>query len=125
VADARIEAAPNDAETRTEELMQAGGAVATVESLGDASGTPVVRVSGEVDMSNVDVVRAAVDLAISPDTDRIVFDLGDLEFMDSSGLAMLLAVAERVSVVELRRLRPLLRRVIELTGLSNSFLIVP
>jgi anti-sigma B factor antagonist len=105
--------------------MQAGGAVATVESLGDASGTPVVRVSGEVDMSNVDVVRAAVDLAISPDTDRIVFDLGDLEFMDSSGLAMLLAVAERVSVVELRRLRPLLRRVIELTGLSNSFLIVP
>ena len=41
----------------------------------------------------------------------IKFDLGDLEFMDSSGLAMLLAVAERISVVELRGPRPLIRRV--------------
>jgi anti-sigma B factor antagonist len=103
--------------------MRAGGAEATVESLQDASGVPTVKVTGEVDMSNVDVVRAAVDLAIAHAPDRIVFDLGDLEFMDSSGLAMLLAVAERVSIVELRGLRPLIRRVIELTGLSNTFVI--
>jgi len=106
-----------------EGLIQAGGAEATVESLQDASGVPIVKVSGEVDMSNVDVVRAAVDRAIAEDPDRIVFDLGELKFMDSSGLAMLLAVAERIPVVELRRPRPLLRRVIELTGLSDAFVI--
>jgi anti-sigma B factor antagonist len=110
-------------ETRTEELVKAGRAGATVESLRDASGVPVVMVTGEVDMSNVDVVGAAVDLAIASNPDRIVFDLGDLEFMDSSGLAVLLAVAERVPVVELRRARPLIRRVIELTGLANAFVI--
>jgi anti-anti-sigma factor len=103
--------------------MQAGGAEATVESLRDASGIPIVKVSGEVDMSNVDIVRAAVDRVIAEGPDRIVFDLGGLEFMDSSGLAMLLAVAERISVVELRRPRPLLRRVIELTGLANAFIL--
>jgi anti-sigma B factor antagonist len=106
-----------------EELMQAGGAEATVESRQHASGVPIVRITGEVDMSNVEVVRAAVDVAIADDPERIVFELGDLEFMDSSGLAMLLAVAERISVVELRRLRPLIRRVIELTGLSGAFVI--
>jgi anti-anti-sigma factor len=103
--------------------MQAGGAAASVESRQDASGVPIVKVTGEVDMSNVDVVREAVNLAISHDPDRIVFDLGDLEFMDSSGLAMLLAVAERISVVELRSAPPLIRRVIELTGLSDAFVI--
>jgi anti-sigma B factor antagonist len=103
--------------------MQAGGAEAKVESRRDAAGVPIVKVTGEVDMSNVDVVRQAVNLAISHDPDRIVFDLGDLEFMDSSGLAMLLAVAERISVVELRSARPLIRRVIELTGLSDTFVI--
>jgi len=59
--------------------MQRGGAEATVESLQDASGVPIVKVTGEVDMSNVDVVRAAVDLAIADDPDRIVFDLGMVE----------------------------------------------
>jgi anti-sigma B factor antagonist len=108
-----------------EELMQAGGAEATVESLHDVSGVPIVRITGEVDMSNVDVVGAAVDLAIANNPERIVFELGDLEFMDSSGLAMLLAITERISVVELRRPRPLIRRVIELTGLSIAFVIAP
>jgi anti-sigma B factor antagonist len=108
-----------------EELMQAGGAEANVESLHDMSGVPIVKITGEVDMSNVDVVRAAVDLAIADDPERIVFELGDLEFMDSSGLAMLLAITERISVVELRRPRPLIRRVIELTGLSIAFVIAP
>jgi anti-anti-sigma factor len=106
-----------------EGLMQAGGAEATVESLQDASGVPIVKVTGEVDMSNVHLVRAAVDLAITHEPERIIFDVRDLKFMDSSGLAMLLAVAERISVVELRRPRPLLRRVIELTGLSGAFVI--
>jgi anti-sigma B factor antagonist len=105
------------------ELMEAGGAEATVAARRDESGVPIVKLTGEVDMSNVDSVRAAVDLAIAHDPERIVFDVGDLEFIDSSGLAMLLAVAEQISVVELHRPRPLIRRVIELTGLSTAFIV--
>ncbi|HEY5271812.1 MAG TPA: STAS domain-containing protein [Acidimicrobiales bacterium] len=105
------------------ELKAASGAKATAVARRDASGVPIVKLTGEVDMSNVDSVRASVDLAIEHDPERIVFDLGALEFMDSSGLAMLLAVAEKISVVELRRPRPLIRRVIELTGLSTTFVV--
>jgi anti-anti-sigma factor len=105
-----------------EELMQASGAEAIVE-FQDDSGTPIIKIAGEVDMSNAALVREAVDLVIAHDPERVVFDLGELQFMDSSGLAMLLGFAERIAVVELRRPLPLIRRIIELTGLSSAFVI--
>ena len=102
--------------------MQASGAEAIVE-FQDDSGTPIIKIAGEVDMSNAALVREAVDLVIAHDPERVVFDLGELQFMDSSGLAMLLGFAERIAVVELRRPLPLIRRIIELTGLSSAFVI--
>jgi anti-anti-sigma factor len=68
-------------------------------------------------------VRKAIEPVLELGPERIVFDLGELQFMDSSGLAVLLGVAERVPVVELRRPQPLICRVIELTGLTDSFVI--
>ena len=105
------------------ELLQAGGAEAKVETLQDDSGTPIVKIAGEVDMSNAGLVREAVEVVVERSPERIVFDLGELQFMDSSGLAMLLGIAERIAVVELKRPLPLLRRIIELTGLSAAFVI--
>jgi anti-sigma B factor antagonist len=106
-----------------EELIQADGAEAIVQTLYDASGAPLIEIAGEVDMSNANVVRQAIDPVLENHPERIVFDLGELHFMDSSGLAVLLGVVERVPVVELRRPQPLIRRVIELTGLTDSFVI--
>jgi anti-sigma B factor antagonist len=106
-----------------EELLQAGGAEAKIETLEDDAGTPIIRIAGEVDMSNAALVGEAVDVVVVRRPERIVFDLGDLEFMDSSGLAMLLNVAAQIDTVELRSPLPLLRRVIELTGLSHAFVI--
>jgi anti-sigma B factor antagonist len=105
------------------ELLQAGGAEAKVETFQDESGIPVVKIAGEVDMSNADLVRKAVEPVIERKPGRIVFELGELEFMDSSGLAMLLGVAERITVVELKSPRPLVRRILELTGLTTAFVI--
>jgi len=100
-----------------------GGARARLEELFDDSGTPVLKITGELDMSNVGSFRTAIDATFGQVSDRIVFDLSELGFLDSSGLAMLFAVAERVGIVELRRPRQMIRRVIELTGLSSVFLI--
>lgn len=105
-----------------EDLLRTDGAGAVVETLRDDAGVPTIRIAGEVDMSNADLIRSSLDL-VANDPQRVVFDLGELRFMDSSGLAILLGVAERSAVVELRRPLPLVRRIIELTGLSGTFVI--
>ncbi len=108
-----------------EELIEMSGAEARLEELSDSSGTPVLKLSGELDLSNVGSLRTAIDATYGLGLERIVFDLSDLSFMDSSGLAMFVGVSEKVATVELRNPSPVVRRIIELTGLSGVFLVTP
>lgn len=96
------------------------GAEVSVEHWHEDAGTLVVRLGGEVDMSNASNVQELVDQAMSPQVGRLVFDLGALEFIDSSGLAVLLAAAQKVASVQLRNPSPIVRRVIEVTGLAET-----
>jgi anti-anti-sigma factor len=96
------------------------GAEVSVEHWHEGPAILVVRVRGEVDMSNASNVQELVDQAMSPDVERLVFDLGPLEFIDSSGLAVLLAAAQKVASVQLRNPSPIVRRVIEVTGLVET-----
>jgi anti-anti-sigma factor len=100
------------------ELTEGEGAEAAIAHGTDDAGNPVVRLSGEVDLSNADTVRAAVEQIVGRGPVRLVFDLAGLDFLDSSGLAVLLATAERVPVV-LRRPKPIVQRLVETTGLSE------
>ncbi len=95
------------------------GAEASVDQWREESGALVVRVTGEVDMSNAGKVREVVDQVTGTGVDRLIFDLGGLEFIDSSGLAVLLAAAQKVPSVQLRNPSPIVRRVVEVTGLSE------
>jgi anti-anti-sigma factor len=108
-----------------EELIDLGGAEARLEEVSDASGVLVLKLTGELDLSNVGSFRAAIDATYGHGLDRIVFDLSGLKFMDSSGLAMFIAIAERVETVELRNPQPIIRRIIELTGLSDVLVLTP
>jgi len=108
-----------------EEVVDAGGPGAEVEAVVDPSGTPVLKLIGEIDISTVGRIRSAIEPVLAGQSDRIVFDLRDLRFMDSSGLTMLLAIAEKVAEVELRNASQIIRTVIELTGLSSVFTIAP
>jgi anti-sigma B factor antagonist len=96
------------------------GADASVEQWREESGALVVRVTGEVDMSNAGDIREVVDQVTATGVDRLIFDLGGLEFIDSSGLAVLLAAAQKVPSVQLRNPSPIVRRVVEVTGLSET-----
>jgi anti-anti-sigma factor len=97
----------------------------SVETTGAATGTAVVAVSGELDISNVQSVRDAVSSAFGEGATRIVFDLGGLRFMDSAGIAMVVAATEKADAVTLRDPSPIVRRVIELTGLTELLPIEP
>lgn len=67
---------------------------APLEISAPTDGSATIVVAGEVDMSNVDRLRAALDGAGGPGP--LVVDLAAVEYMDSAGIAALFACAERV-----------------------------
>ena len=52
--------------------------------------------TGEIDISNADRPRASDRAEVDNDAAGLVLDLGGLEFMDSSGVHMLFALAGRL-----------------------------
>jgi anti-sigma B factor antagonist len=92
-----------------------------VEAAGDEDGAPVLRLTGEIDISNAEPLGDALEAIVGPDARRLVVDLEGLEFMDSAGIAMLLRTASRVDAVEIRNPSEVMRRIIECTGLTGIF----
>jgi anti-sigma B factor antagonist len=90
----------------------------------DTAGVPVIKLVGEIDLSNVDSVRAAIEPTVSSTSELLVFDLSGLEFLDSSGIALLLFAAANTGSVQLRSPSEIVRRIIEVTGLADVLHIV-
>jgi anti-anti-sigma factor len=91
----------------------------------DPAGVPVISVSGELDSSNAAALEAAIAPVVAKHPKRLIFDLSELRFMDSAGIAVLVGVAARVDALALREPSPAVRRVIELTGLTGVLPIEP
>jgi anti-anti-sigma factor len=108
-----------------DDVDAAGESIGSATVSLDAAGVPVIKLSGEIDMSNVDSLRGAIDPVVESAPARVDFDLSALEFMDSSGIALLLRVAAKTQSVHLLQASPLVRRLVEATGLSDVLLIVP
>ncbi|MBA9005276.1 STAS domain-containing protein [Thermomonospora cellulosilytica] len=89
------------------------------------SDVTVIRIAGELDVDAVDEVTAAIDRARRSDDDRLVFDLGGLEFLDNMGLRALIAAWKHArahgGAVHLAALRPNVRWVLDVTQL-NAYL---
>jgi anti-sigma B factor antagonist len=88
-------------------------------------GTAVIRLSGELDMVSVENVRSIIEGAQAGQSDRLVFEVSGLEFMDSSGIALLISATRKVRSVEVRNPTAIVRRIIELTGLTDILIMVP
>jgi anti-sigma B factor antagonist len=106
-------------ELEGEQTTNLEAAEVSVDQWQEESGAMVVRISGEVDMSNADVLRETIDPIAASDVHHLIFDLGGLEFIDSSGLTVLLAAAQKVPQVQLRDPSPIVRRIVEVTGLGE------
>jgi anti-sigma B factor antagonist len=102
-----------------------GPSEARVEQWVDESGATVVSLAGEIDVSSVDSVRSELERVLERMPERLVFDLGGLRFMDSSGLALMLANAQRVRSVSLRNPTAIIRRLVESTGLAETLGLEP
>ncbi|MGW3017817.1 STAS domain-containing protein [Streptomyces longwoodensis] len=74
-------------------------------------GTPHLAVSGEIDMSNIDALADALSTTAGP----LVLDLTDVEYLDSAGLSVLFAHADRLELIA----TPLLAPVLRVSGLSD------
>ncbi|MGO9341573.1 MAG: STAS domain-containing protein, partial [Acidimicrobiales bacterium] len=69
--------------------------------------------------------RDALSSILASRPERLVFELGDLVFIDSSGIAALVLASNNVETVELHHTQPIVSRIVELTGLSDTLRIIP
>ena len=106
------------------ELDSTGRASATIMAR-DEGGTPVISIAGELDLSNMGQAKAAIDAALTSQAQRLILELSELEYMDSSGLALLAAAARQAREIELRDPSPMVRRLIEMTGLDQILRMTP
>jgi anti-sigma B factor antagonist len=92
-----------------------------VEAIGDAY---VVRLGGELDLYNANQVRDALGNVCNDSPDRIVVDLAQVEFIDSTALGVLI---EARTMLENRRAFILAapgletRRALQISGLDRHF----
>lgn len=99
------------------EVADGGNArmTATVESTDSVT----IVLEGELDIASVEVIRRGVEPYLVELPRQVVFDLARLQFMDSSGIALLIEVSNRVDSVEIHHTTPIVRRVLEVTGLID------
>jgi|SRR5579875_23485 len=107
------------------ELDEAQVAELEVRTGSDATGATVVTVAGDLDMSNVETLRETVASITATPPPRLVFDLSGLRFIDSAGISVLLGAIANVEQVQLRDPSPAVRRVVELTGLTQVLELEP
>jgi anti-sigma B factor antagonist len=94
---------------------------AGVEGARAADGTLTLRLSGEIDIASVDAVAAGIAPLLDGASGRVVFDLADLQFMDSTGLALLVRTANRFDAASITNAAPNVLRVLEVSGLADVF----
>lgn len=92
---------------------------------GERQGTVcLVRVHGEIDLSNAQEVSSAIGSVMGQEARWLVVDLSDITYLDSSGVALLLRLSERLQTrrrqlhLVVPRGSPV-RRVLVFTGLPR------
>ena len=84
-----------------------------------------VTVSGELDITNIDALASAVAPALEREPARMIIEVGDLRFADSSAIALWVRWATAVPEIELHDVTPLIRRVVESMGLAETLKVSP
>ncbi|MDH4111502.1 MAG: STAS domain-containing protein [Actinomycetota bacterium] len=85
----------------------------------------VVGISGELDLSTTEALRAALEQGLGDGTPRLAVDLTDVTFMDSTSLGVLVGCLkqanERGGEMRLVGVQGSPAKVIALTGLESAF----
>jgi anti-sigma B factor antagonist len=88
----------------------------------------VVGVSGELDLASGPELESELDQLNGPDTNLVVIDLRRLEFMDSTGLSILVRAHQRLASegceMGLVRGSQQVQRLLDLTGVADRLRLV-
>jgi anti-sigma B factor antagonist len=112
----------NDTSLATSDPLGESGAFSIrTEPDGDAL---VVRAFGEVDIASAKTLEKELRQAFQDGASTVLLDLGNVEFIDATGLSVLLAVV-KLTTANRRELRIVrlswpVQRAVELTGLDGS-----
>jgi len=87
---------------------------------GPDHGTVVVTIRGELDIANIDELAAAVGPMVDDAPQRLILDVGELRFADSSAIALWVRWSRIVGELQVRGASDLLARVIGAMGLTDS-----
>ncbi len=93
-----------------------------VESPGDSV---EVRMIGEYDIASIETLAPQVDELLQSPKGSLVVDLSELTFMDTSGVALLIQLANHFQHVEVHDPRPIVRRALAALGLLERFGLEP
>lgn len=89
----------------------------------------MVDVNGEVDLHTAPMLRERIHELTEQGTNQVVLDLGDLSFMDSTGLGVLVAGLKRLKSrggeFVLVGMQDPVKKVLQVTGLDKVFDIRP
>ncbi len=87
-------------------------------------GWAVVHASGDIDMTTAPRLREAVIAIVVDGQPRVVLDLQSVDFIDSTGLGVMVGLLKRTRShggdLRLVSTRPSLRKVLELTTLEQA-----
>ncbi len=85
----------------------------------------IVQFTGRLDMAEAPGARQAIREMIDQGAEKLILDLGSVDFMDSSGLSVLVSTLRAAEAkggeVLLLNLTPNVRALIELTRLQHIF----
>jgi anti-sigma B factor antagonist len=83
----------------------------------------VIAFAGELDLANAGTAESALESSLADDSTPVVVDMRELEFIDSTGIALLVSTLSRnkgeTKVSFIPSDFPAVTRVLELTGLAE------
>jgi anti-sigma B factor antagonist len=81
-------------------------------------GSVTISLAGELDAASVEGLYDALIPAVRASS-ALTFDVAELDFMDSSGIALLLSLTRSLGSATVLHAPPIIRRIVEVTGLSD------
>lgn len=85
----------------------------------------LIDIAGEVDIYNVDELRAGLLVFLDKRPCSMVLNCANLEYIDSTGLGVLVSTIKKVrengGKIEIKNLKPYIYKIFELTNLNRLF----
>ena len=103
-----------------------GGVVLDIQvNFDDQKNKILVTLNGDLDLNSVSEFKRRMDEAIEGHKTDVSIGCGELRYIDSTGLGVLVSILKKVKeyggTMEIRDLKPYLFKIFDVNGLTNVF----